>query len=78
MGVRKRWPRATAASRHDQGEPPILAEAHQLNGAEGRFAARLLARKYPLLHGIVVPVTHRVGRFKFGRTIHFELTPTDN
>jgi hypothetical protein len=28
--------------------------------------------------GIVVPVTHRVGRFKFGRTIHFELTPTDN
>ena len=29
-------------------------------------------------HGNVVPVTHRVGRFKFGRTIHFELTPTDN
>jgi hypothetical protein len=71
MGVRKRWPRATAASRHDQEETARLAEAHQLNGAEGRFAARLLARKYPLLHGIVVPVTHRVGRFKFGRTIHF-------
>ena len=35
--------------RGDSSVPPILAEAHQLYGAEGRFGARLLARKYPLL-----------------------------
>lgn len=56
--------------------PTIPAEARRLNGAEARHAARLLARKYPLLQGIVVPVSHRLGRSKTGRTIHFELTPT--
>jgi PPOX class probable F420-dependent enzyme len=56
--------------------PPIPAEARLLKGAEARHAARLLARKHPLLHGIVVPLGHRVGRAKAGRTVHFELTPT--
>jgi PPOX class probable F420-dependent enzyme len=55
--------------------PPIQAEARRLNGAEAQYAARLLARKHPVLHGIVVPLGHRVGRSKAGRTVHFELTP---
>jgi hypothetical protein len=47
----------------------------RLDGAEYRRAARLLARKYPLLHGVLVPLTHRVMRSKTGRTVHFELVP---
>jgi PPOX class probable F420-dependent enzyme len=58
--------------------PTMPAEARLLNGAEARYAARLLARKYPLLQGIVVPVSHRLGRSKTGRTIHFELAPTND
>lgn len=58
--------------------PTMPAEARRLNGGEARYAARLLARKYPLLQGVVVPASHRLGRSKTGRTIHFELTPTDD
>lgn len=47
----------------------------RLSGAEHRHAARVLRRKYPLLHGIVVPLSHRVGRAKTGRTVPFELVP---
>ena len=55
--------------------PAIGATARRLEGAESRHAARLLARKHPLLHGVLVPWTHRLGRAKTGRTVHFELTP---
>jgi PPOX class probable F420-dependent enzyme len=55
---------------------PVPAEARRLVGAEGHHAARLLRRKHPLLHGVVVPLTHRLGRRKTGRTVHFELTPS--
>lgn len=47
----------------------------RLSGEEHRHAARLLRRKYPLLHGVVVPLTHRIARAKTGRTVHFELVP---
>jgi PPOX class probable F420-dependent enzyme len=46
-----------------------------LDGTEYRAAARLLRRKYPFLHGLVVPAMHRIMRFKTGRTVHAELTP---
>jgi len=49
-----------------------------LDGDECRTAARLLRRKYPFLHGVVVPLTHRLMRFKFGRTVHAELIPSDS
>jgi PPOX class probable F420-dependent enzyme len=55
---------------------PVAAEARRLDAAEGQHAARLLARKHPLLHGILVPVLHRSGRAKTGHTVHFELTPS--
>lgn len=47
----------------------------RLSGQEHQHAARMLRRKYPLLHGVVVPLAHRIGRAKTGRTVHFELVP---
>jgi PPOX class probable F420-dependent enzyme len=55
--------------------PAVLVTARRLEGAESRRAARLLAGKHPLLHGVVVPLTHRLGRAKTGKTVHFQLTP---
>ena len=46
-----------------------------LDGDEYRSAARLLRRKYPVLHGVVVPLSHRLMRSRFGRTVHAELIP---
>jgi PPOX class probable F420-dependent enzyme len=57
--------------------PAILATARRLQGAEARRAARLLAAKHPLLHGVLVPLTHRLGRAKTGKTVQFQLTPLD-
>ena len=55
---------------------PVPAEARRLVSAEDHHAARLLRRKHPLLHGILVPLLHRVGRAKTGHTVHFEVTPS--
>jgi PPOX class probable F420-dependent enzyme len=55
--------------------PAIRMRAQLLRGAEFDHAARLLARKYPMLQGAFVPLTHRLGRAKFGRTVHIRLTP---
>jgi PPOX class probable F420-dependent enzyme len=55
--------------------PTLQATARPLEGAESRRAARLLARKHPLLHGVLVPLTHRLGRAKTGKTVHSQLTP---
>jgi PPOX class probable F420-dependent enzyme len=49
--------------------------ARRVDGDEERRAARLLARKHPLLHRVLVPLMHRLGRAKTGRTVHFLLTP---
>jgi PPOX class probable F420-dependent enzyme len=54
----------------------IPAQARLLDGDESRHAARVLRRKHPLLHGVVVPLTHRLGRSTYGRTIHYELVPS--
>jgi PPOX class probable F420-dependent enzyme len=58
--------------------PAIQATARRLQGAEARRAAHLLAAKHPLLHGVLVPLTHRLGRAKTGKTVHFQLTPLDH
>jgi PPOX class probable F420-dependent enzyme len=55
--------------------PGRPATVHRLGGADARRAARALARKYPVLHGVLVPLMHRVGRARTGRTVHFVLTP---
>ncbi|MEU3269806.1 PPOX class F420-dependent oxidoreductase [Saccharomonospora sp. NPDC006951] len=54
--------------------PPLQGNLRRLTGAEYRYAARQLRRKYPILHGVIVPLVHRLGRSKTGRTVHFELT----
>jgi PPOX class probable F420-dependent enzyme len=58
--------------------PTLQATARRLEGVEARWAARLLVGKHPLLHGLLVPLTHRLGRAKTGKTVHFQLTPLDH
>jgi PPOX class probable F420-dependent enzyme len=48
----------------------VHARARLLDGDEARTAARLLARKYPVLHGFVVPLAHRIMRTQ---TLHYGL-----
>lgn len=58
--------------------PPARMRATLLDGAEYDRAGRLLRRKYPMLHGVLVPLAHRLGRKKFGRTAHLLLTPVQD
>jgi PPOX class probable F420-dependent enzyme len=55
--------------------PGLPATVRRLSGTETRAAKHALARKYPLLHGVLVPLMHRLGRARTGRTVHFVLTP---
>jgi PPOX class probable F420-dependent enzyme len=57
--------------------PPLRALARRLDGQDARRAARLLARKYPGLQGILVPWAHRLLRSRYGATVHYELLPRD-
>ncbi len=69
-------PAVTVAPSTARGVPTgaaMPAVAHRLTGAENVAAARALRAKYPLLHGVLVPLTHRLGRRTTGRTVHFEL-----
>jgi PPOX class probable F420-dependent enzyme len=54
--------------------PAIRARARALKGDESARAARLLARKHPILHGLLVPAVHRL---RGDETAHVELTPLD-
>ncbi|OMC48360.1 PPOX class F420-dependent oxidoreductase [Mycobacterium sp. IS-1264] len=65
---------ATASGKPTGSVQPGTARI--LEGAEYRNVGRLLRQKYPILHGVVVPLTHRLMRSKFGRTVHVELTPS--
>jgi uncharacterized protein len=51
--------------------PSIPAHARILSGAESARAGRLLAGKHPILHGLLVPLGHRL---RGNTTIHIELT----
>jgi PPOX class probable F420-dependent enzyme len=55
--------------------PGLPATVRRVDGAEERAARHALAGKYPLLHGVLVPAMHRLGRARTGRTVHFVLTP---
>lgn len=73
----RRMPKVTVAPSTVRGKPtgPALqARARLLEGEEARRAAQALARKYPLLHRLLIPLAHRLKRY---RTIHYELTPYD-
>jgi PPOX class probable F420-dependent enzyme len=51
--------------------PTMHARARLLTGDEARTAAQLLARKYRVLHGFIVPLAHRLMRTA---TLHYELS----
>jgi PPOX class probable F420-dependent enzyme len=65
---------APSTARGKPTAPAIQARARVLEGEESARAARLLARKYPALHGLLVPLVHRL---RGNKTIHVELTPTE-
>lgn len=50
----------------------IHARARVLEGEESAHASRALARKYPILHGVLVPLFHRL---RGNVTVHVELIP---
>ncbi|MPZ54210.1 MAG: PPOX class F420-dependent oxidoreductase [Acidimicrobiia bacterium] len=52
--------------------PYMWARARRVKGAEEDRARRLIQRKHPILHGIVVPVLHKL---RGHHTCHFELRP---
>jgi PPOX class probable F420-dependent enzyme len=75
----RRDPRAVIAPSTGRGRvtgPGVPARMRLLHGEEDRYAARLLRAKHPFLHGVLVPLTHRLGRARFGHTVHFELVPS--
>ncbi len=51
--------------------PSVTALATLLDGAQAEVAARALARRHPVLQGVLVPTAHRVLRY---RTMHYELS----
>jgi uncharacterized protein len=52
--------------------PAIGARSRRLDGEEAARAARAIARRQPILQGVLVPLFHKLMRY---RTLHFELTP---
>jgi uncharacterized protein len=53
--------------------PSIAATARLLGPDEEGRIRQALARKYPLLHGRIIPLVHRVRHYT---TVHYELTAT--
>ena len=52
--------------------PAIGGCARVLGGSESDQASRALNKKYQILHGVLVPLAHRL---QGNKTVHIELTP---
>ena len=66
-------PRIEIAPSTFRGTPtgePVRGRARLLDGEEARHAAGLLAGKHRLLHGFLVPLVHRLKKYK---TLHYEV-----
>jgi PPOX class probable F420-dependent enzyme len=63
---------APSTARGRPTAPAIVARATVLEGEESSRAGRLLASKYPALHGLLVPLVHRL---RGNKTMHVELAP---
>jgi uncharacterized protein len=73
-----RNPRVTAAPCTLAGAPSgpaISARATWLSGDDARLARRALGRRHPILQAVLVPLTHRLMRY---RTMHYELLPSEH
>ena len=55
--------------------PAMRARARLLSGDEATHASEVLARKYRILQGVLVPLAHRLTR---SRTMHYEITPVES
>ncbi len=55
--------------------PAVRAHARILDGDESAYAGRAIARKHRILHGLLVPLVHRLRR---NNTVHIELKPVDS
>ncbi len=66
---------APSTARGKPTAPPIRARARVLEGEGSARAGRLLASKYPALHGLLVPLVHRL---RGNKTMHVELTPAED
>ncbi len=66
---------APSTARGKPTGPAIHARARVLGGGESAYAGRALARKYPILHGFLIPLVHRL---RGNETIHIELTPVES
>jgi PPOX class probable F420-dependent enzyme len=51
--------------------PAISARARVLGGSESDHASHALNKKHPILHGVLVPLAHRL---RGNKTVHIELT----
>lgn len=65
---------APSTARGTPTGPALRAYARILSGDESADAGRAIARKYPILHGVLIPLVHRLRR---NTTVHMELTPAD-
>jgi len=66
-------PEVEVAASTLRGKPvglPVHARATLLDGEQARVAAQALARRHRLLQGLLVPLSHRLMRY---RTMHYEL-----
>jgi len=54
--------------------PAVRVHTRLLSGDEAAHAGKALTRKHRIVHGILVPLAHRLRGYK---TLHFELTPAD-
>ena len=61
---------APATLRGKATGPTVDARATLLAGAQADVAARALARRHPVLQGLLVPWAHRLRHY---RTMHYEL-----
>ena len=70
----RNFPEVRFSPSTSRGKPTgreLHAQARLFDGEEDRNAAHLLARKYPVLHGVLVPLSPKVMRTK---TLHYELS----
>ncbi|GAB3956215.1 PNPOx family protein [Streptomyces sparsus] len=69
----RRYPEVEIVPATMDGTPagaPLKARVRRLEGQEARHAARRLARKHPLMHGVLVPIGYAL---KLDRPVHYEL-----
>ncbi len=65
---------AASTLRGRQIGPAVPAQAMLLSDSAAQVAAHALARRHPLLQGVLVPAAHRLLRY---RTMHYELHARD-